>query len=306
MIAPGSAKTLCCLEDQESHRLLFGIESFLRTLVRWELRGLNPAAWQGMIPAEVLSEAKARQDQERAICYVDVRKCGLLSYLTLSELKDIIIGPLWERAIRNHWPPLDLVQGEFKKLIAIRNKVAHFRPVTSRDLRVVNRFAEDLADWTRHYRRTREYSPSIGSSNGSDQWFEQHSLPNVRETWEQLSRDGRGASLELHAGVLSRHIAFSGHVPSGSINAGDFREFAERFESYVSFFRVGDLGESLCIYVPVKAVESQVKVALPAFMTLLENPVEGLSSEQVRAGFEFAEREGVVPWALALPIEFQV
>jgi hypothetical protein len=147
--------TFCHPDDEEAGALLFDIETYLRLVVRWEASGLQGAAWKSFIPPELQKQIGEKLSQERGVGYLDARPASPLSYLTLAELKDIITGPMWAGDFRR-WGALELVLGDFRKLIAVRNKIAHFRPVTARDLRNVIRFAEDLIEWTAHYRRIRE------------------------------------------------------------------------------------------------------------------------------------------------------
>src|SRR5262245_35389234 len=95
--------TFCHDDDLHCFSLLFDIETFLRTIVRWELRGRNPKDWLGVMSQEMKDAVNARFKQEREIVYLDIRQSGWLSYLNLSELKDLILGPLWA-AFKRDWP----------------------------------------------------------------------------------------------------------------------------------------------------------------------------------------------------------
>ncbi|MCB1327798.1 MAG: hypothetical protein KDK35_21380 [Leptospiraceae bacterium] len=88
--------------------------------------------------------------------YVDEYASGFFAYLTLSELRDLLAGKVWSERFVRTWPPLEIVKSEFRKLLGVRNKMAHFRPITNRDMRVIGRFAEDLQDWTAPYRGVAE------------------------------------------------------------------------------------------------------------------------------------------------------
>lgn len=306
---PQSASILCHENDQSCYQLLWAVESYLRTMVRWEVRAAGPRDWQGMIPAELLEEVKERQDQERRIGYLDERKSGLLSYLTLAELKDVLLEKLADRLRVLEWPPEDLLRSEFKKLIAIRNKVAHFRPVTERDLRVARRFAEDLADWTRAYRRIREYGRTISweAPDRHSQLTEgKIRLDRVAGFWVDMAKDGRLADLKAEVLLVGSYVALSMSCRAGSVNPQRFRKCAADLETAISFWRIGNLGEKVCCYSPIKIGDDEIVKAWTNVRDLMVDEVPGLSSEAVRTEFEFAEREGVMPWDLALPLEFRM
>src|SRR5215510_1485606 len=110
-------RTFCHLDDEEATAILFDIETYLRLVVRWEASGLQGAAWKSYIPEELQKQIREKLRQEREVGYLDARPAAPLSYLMLSQLKDIVVGPLWDLAFKR-WGALELVQGDFKKLIA--------------------------------------------------------------------------------------------------------------------------------------------------------------------------------------------
>ena len=138
----------CRSVDISGHSFLYEIEVYLRLLIRWELRGHYGTQWKGVIKSDHFNNATDRRSQEAALGYLDANSNSVLSYLNLSELKDIILETkMWEKAFSS-WGAKDLIASDFKKLIAARNKVAHFRAVTKRDFRNILRFCQDLADKT--------------------------------------------------------------------------------------------------------------------------------------------------------------
>lgn len=296
----------CHHYDEGCFRVLFNVENFLRTLVRWEIRGRNPTDWKGLILAEVIREAEERQRQEREIGYLDIRKSGLLSYLTLSELKDICLGPLWEPCFRLQWPPHDVVQSEFKKLIAIRNKSAHFRPITVRDLRVAVRFAEDLADWTRNYRHIRQYSSQITTRDeNAKNKFEEMNLKDVGSFWQDLHERGIVQRYNLSFCNLGHHVAITANVVGGSVDHIKFLEFIDRTEKEVSFCRIGDLAEIVCCYVPIKLSSKEIIKVFETEISIVSCSRDGMSSEEVRNKLEIPQRENILPWSVELPPDFR-
>jgi hypothetical protein len=304
MLTTGRVFCFCHEDDTECYRLSFEIETYLRVVARWELRGRNPADWRGLIPSLILAEAEARQEQERSIGYLDERKSGILSYLNLSELKDLILGPLWP-AFRKQWPPEDMVRSEFKKLIAIRNKIAHFRPVTSRDRRVVRRFAEDLADWTAFYRRTAEYATTLrGIGLADKENLKDNNLIGIADSCQQLVESGTAEKYDIALSVRTHHLAIAAKVTAGSIELASYLRFLDAFEKQVSFFRIGDLGEELCCYVPMKIGDDRLLKVMEQLIAVISSPVGGVSGDEVRRNYQVAERENVLPRSIDMPVAF--
>jgi hypothetical protein len=305
-IAMPAGPTFCHTDDLQCFSLLYDIETFLRTIVRWELRGRNPKDWLGLISQDIKAAADSRFNQEREIAYLDIRHSGWLSYLTLPELKDLILDPLWI-AFKRDWPPQDILQSEFKKLIAIRNKIAHFRPSTERDRRIVKRFAEDLTDWTAHYQKTRERQEIATFDDvNSERLFEAKKADKIKDCWNDLLRNGSAKDYSASIAFVGHHIALSLSVKAGSINPLEFIRFTEEHEEILSFCRIGDLGDKLVLYIPRKAEEEKTVAAFKDMLSVVENTVDGLSSEEVRIQFEFAQREGILPWVLNVPPDFSL
>jgi hypothetical protein len=299
-----SHNSFCHDDDKQSYFILFDVETYLRTLVRWEIRAMAPFSWKGLIPEEITQSVKKRQIQEKELCYLDIRESGFLSYVTLSELKDILIGPLWTN-IKTDWPPLDVLKAEFKKLIAIRNKVAHFRPVTLRDMRIAKRFAEDLEEWTKHYSSQRAYASSLDKENicMNEKSFLDKFI-DLKSFWNDCFSKGFIEVNNLVCKKFKSHLYLEASVTGGSINHAAFTEFITKYERTISFCRVGKLGEKLGVYIPLDVTEKDICIIFQEVLELIDKEVEGFSSEEVRGKFSFASREGVLPWEFDLPINF--
>ena len=151
--------------DVDCFSRIFNIESYLRLLVRWELKGGHGSSWKGIIPTNIKNEVNLRKNQEQKIGCVDVVSSNMLSYLNLSELKDVLILPTLWKNLKSHWSARNIVLADFQKLMAVRNKVAHFRPITKNDIRHVHRFQEDLNYNTVNMELYRRRSKKITEDN---------------------------------------------------------------------------------------------------------------------------------------------
>jgi hypothetical protein len=291
--------------DKQCFEILFTIENYLRTIVRWELRGNNPFDWKGSIPQETIEDARKRQEQESDIAYLDILESGVLSYLTLSELKDLILGPLWSTSFKLSWPPLDVVKSEFKKLIAVRNKLAHFRTITTRDIKVATRFAEDLATWTEGYRNIRRYSSSInfGSSNPEGH-FIKFKIESLFKYWATLNSKGTIKEHGILISKLGHHISIQSSVMAGSINSFVFLDLLDKSDHLISFCRIADTGETVVIYLPAKINNVDLQFVLEKVVEMCASPDEVLSSSEAQNIYGMSQREGLLYWEIELPPNF--
>ena len=302
-----SASSLCREIDRSCFALLFEIESYLRVMSRWELRGRYANEWLGILPGEFKGNAKQRMAQEREIGYLDPRKSSVLSYLNLSELKDLIVeSALWGSFFKFYWPPQEVVRTEFRKLLAIRNKSAHFRPVTARDLRVAHRFAEDLVDWTRQYRRVQTNSRTLQwDSDEAGSFLSCEGLSELESDWRVLVCSGDAKRFGLRIETVGHHLAFSLGIPEGSADPDLFLKLMEKYEVLVTFCRVSDLADRFTFYVPRKHDAKDMSGFFHGLQAMAGGAGLGLSSEDVRIRFELAEWEAILPWDFEMSTGFQ-
>lgn len=292
---------LCSQDDQNAFRILSEVERYLRLTLRWELRGRRPRDWAGLISQVTTAEAKRRAVEERGLRYLDAMKSSVLSYMTLSELRDTILGSAWALAFAQTWPPAELVKSEFKKLIAVRNKVAHFRSVSERDLRVVRRFAEDLVDWTRDYQRVKSYQIAV-TRDLDNVTADKLKVSNlVRFLNAEDRRDRRSLSLY----IVGHHYSVELDCQGQTFSAGAVQTHLDQFDAIVTFCRVGLLGDRLAFYIPRDCTPEEVERFLKATISAGNEVGEALSSVEVRVRFGFAERETVLPWAVDIPAHFR-
>jgi hypothetical protein len=115
--------------------LLYVIENRLRELVVERLSRLDPLWWSTCVPEETIAAAESRRRAE-ADAPASVTQLHPIMYLSLGELIGILeYGRNWQEVFR-------LATGRTRQaleaprgmLIAVRNKVAHNRPVTEQDL----------------------------------------------------------------------------------------------------------------------------------------------------------------------------
>ena len=293
---------LCTESETNCFTLLYDIENYLRIVVRWELKGQKGKQWLGSIPDTVLETARARQQQEREIAYLDPREGGPLSYLHLSELKDIIVGPLWSTAFKRQWPPQDVVEAEFKKLIAIRNKSAHCRPVTRRDVLVVSRFAEDLSHWSRHYRQQREYATAVASPHDETESF---SARGFSQLVDWASNHWETPSLRICAlKWYGNHVGVSGYFAAGQISPRAFRNFVSAKEKGFTFFQLGDAARSFEIFFSAIMDDAEITDAMTLLHDLATQCIDDDTELDLANEYMLASHEAIISDQVRMPLEF--
>jgi hypothetical protein len=102
--------------------------------------------------------------------------------------------------------------------------------------------------------------------------------------------------------ILGNHVALEGCASAGSLDPLAFTNFLDRYESLVSFCRLGNLAETACCYVSLR--ENGTRACFGAFVEVLATAVSGFPSQEVHEAFQLAEREGLLPWSVELPAAF--
>jgi hypothetical protein len=117
-------------------RCLFLSENQLRQLVAERLRAVDAGWWILHVPPEVRGAAEGRKKGEAVIAASDEEQSHPLMYLTISELFALVFAN-WDRVFGAAFSPLsqNAVTEIASKVEALRNRLAHSRPVTASQLR---------------------------------------------------------------------------------------------------------------------------------------------------------------------------
>jgi hypothetical protein len=126
-------------------RCLFFSENQLRQLVAERLRAVDNAWWILHVPPVVRGAAEGRKKGEIIIAASEEDQSHPLMYLTLSELFELIFVN-WDRVFAAPFSPLSqsAVREMALKVEAIRNRLAHSRPVSEDQLREFEMLANRL------------------------------------------------------------------------------------------------------------------------------------------------------------------
>lgn len=212
MFSPEGTAIFCKPECIDAYQRLYNLESYLRLMLRWELVGKFAENWNTPIEG-ILREAKQRRDQESSVRFVEADSLSLLSYLMLSDISAVmLLEPVWP-LFKVNWPAHEIFESEFRKLIAVRNKNAHFRQLTARDLRTLGTLLDDISDFTDHYSKLRRRAVDVGRDQVPEtfkealgRWFAQAEHPDG--AWAPLGLSYVGPYLRLSAATRTGALPF--------------------------------------------------------------------------------------------------
>src|SRR4051812_25659434 len=114
--------------DRDAYKKVLFFEILLRRIIRWEAREARGRQWlsalgdlQDSIEDRIQSEKRLRSYNSHS---------SELSYLSLSELLEIIFRVLWKECFQHVLSDRKHMRAKpCQGLNAVRNKVAHFRPI---------------------------------------------------------------------------------------------------------------------------------------------------------------------------------
>lgn len=212
MFSPEGTAAFCKPECTDAYQRLYNLESYLRLMLRWELVGKFAENWNTPIQG-IIDDAKKRREQESSVRFVEADKLSIFSYLMLSDISSaIILDTVWP-LFRTHWPAKEILESEFRKLLAVRNKNAHFRLLTRRDIRTLNTLLEDISDFTEHYSKQRRSATSA----------ERDQIPAAfKESvgrWFDLTEESDGDWASLGLSYLGSYLRIAAATRTGTLPA---------------------------------------------------------------------------------------
>lgn len=288
-------RAIFCQPDcQSAYERLYNIESYLRHILRWELVGAFAESWQNPI-AELVKAAEERRAHEGTFRVIDADERNIMSYLMLNDIRDTMLEPSVWRLFKSNWPPVENFKTTFQLLNALRNKNAHYRPVTSRDLRTLDRIQEDLSDFTAHYGKARRLIRSVEP----DALPEPFKATIVAWAGEIASGEGTWGSLTL--GRVGPYLCImvatrTGVLPSNTI------ELILKARADCFFAGFDPASGRIDLYLPMKINKAQSDRLIAA--------VRALKTEEVEVDAALAEEgprlDYVFPIDVELPVGFRL
>jgi hypothetical protein len=123
---------------------LIELERLLRKFTLYLIKAEHGLNWRALIP----QEAEMRLEEEKSYRnIVESTSQNPVSFLELSELERVLLSEsIWTKYLKEHFPKLEETKSAFRKLKAIRNKVAHARPCCANDSSVFSQCAQIVSD----------------------------------------------------------------------------------------------------------------------------------------------------------------
>jgi len=123
---------------------LFILEKTLRCFVRNELSKICEKWWRQRIPGDVWSAAEERKrDEEKRLMHsIDLHPLWYVDFY--DYVKIIVRKNNWEEVFKAVFINKEGFKTSMEKLVPIRNKVAHMRPLSIREKKSLDAWSEEL------------------------------------------------------------------------------------------------------------------------------------------------------------------
>lgn len=294
MFAPDGKAVFCQPACQAAYERLYNIESYLRHMLRWELVGKFAENWTQPIESR-LKEAEERRQHEGNFKVIDADERNLMSYLMLTDIRDTMTEEAVWPLFKGDWPPLEHVKTTFQLLIALRNKNAHYRAVTPRDLRTLDRIEENLIDFTARYGRDRRAIRSV----------EPDKLPATFKDpigkWAQSITADEGVWDSLQLGRVGPYLVVMARAREGSLPSDTIDLLLAKAKTDCFFAGFDAASGRLDLYLPMDIGPKQAERLIAA--------AQGLQTEHVEIDAELADEtprpDFVFPVEVLLPVGFR-
>ena len=251
------------LTDERAYCQIFNHELLLRRVLRWELRGCFGRLWYQRIGRHGVSiEERIRSEKEHGWYDPQVSE---LAYLGLREIIDIVCGLQWNAIFSKmfrHRLPKHLLKNGLRKVVGMRNKVAHFRPVMSTESEEAI-IGQLLSAFGGYYGARLEAAVYLsGDPSKSEDQFRtdelklvQKALANCRlnAVWDEYTKlEGiRAVGLSPGLGIVDHHFFYEIYG-QGSFNSEPIVSWADRAKYHVTFVTVGRYGHYIRAFIPLE------------------------------------------------------
>ena len=126
-------------ENIEIYCYLYGIEIALRELIIDSLKDIDGPRWyKNRLPGDILQKYRRGLDYERNVKWTQLVPLHPVYYIDFPDLKKIIErNDNWEDVFKDIFSQKDIIGSTFFELEFIRNKIAHNRKATYKDVEIV-------------------------------------------------------------------------------------------------------------------------------------------------------------------------
>jgi hypothetical protein len=166
--------------------VLFRIENALRVFVYVVLKNAFEEKWSGLtIPkfpesstsgegdsVSIGGLAKQRVTQSRVVGYLSYVTTSPMMYLGTGELIRIIVADPYWKYFASYFPAgREIVKAKLEEIEAIRNALAHFRPIQPDDVEVVKQNAKQMFSRIEALIADMASPPDTVPTNAVEQWY---------------------------------------------------------------------------------------------------------------------------------------
>ena len=128
----------------EAYIRIYYLENTLRRLVVDKLSNITSKWWKRRVPEEVRKRAEERKEEieKQLVRPVDLDP---ISYVDFGDYIHIITkNDNWEEAFGSIFESKDHFRVALEKLVPVRNKIAHMRPINPRERKNLDALSEDI------------------------------------------------------------------------------------------------------------------------------------------------------------------
>jgi len=149
------AKIFVDIQEQflkEEYELLKQLELDLRKLIEEKLSKISKRWWKERIPPDIRKNAEERKKKEERLWpwIQPGRDYSLIHYINFSEYSKIITRKdNWKDVFKDIFKDEKIIEVRLKEIDAIRNKIAHFRPLTDTERKKLKLYADEILNCIR-------------------------------------------------------------------------------------------------------------------------------------------------------------
>lgn len=261
--------------DLNAYKKVLFFEILLRRVIRWETRGNRGRAWLGAF-GKLQDRIEERIKSEKAFGSFNAHSSEL-SYLSLSELLEIIFDAFWLDCFRRVLANKRQIRiNPCRGLNNVRNKVAHFRPVDASDARALADADYLFEVLGSHYGQNLKASIYLpGDFDKADDqlnpeeiakltsYLELHDASSVWDEFQMLEST-RSTGMSPGIGVVSHHVFYELYT-RGAFGAARLMEFLEKNKHEVTFMNIGSAAPYVRIFIPIKMGASEIRRVIRKF-----------------------------------------
>ena len=290
--------------DKQAYEQVFNHETLLRRVLRWELRGHFGQHWYGELGKYCARVEDQIQSEKVESCY-DPR-VSALGYLGLRDSTALITGrhwddifkPIFSGSVQKH-----TIKSGLRSVISVRNKVAHFRPVSSYQVEfgVAEKMRSALSEYydlklnaAFHLSGEPEKRGEQFGTTEINRLVECLSQLGLKLVWEKYSslESMRTEGLSPGFGVVGHHVFYEIYG-NGSFKSEPILRWIKRVEHEVTFLNIGKHANYLRVFIPIKQGPREISKCMRGLASTAKagNSDKWKTMDEIRTEFDFGSIE---------------